>query len=223
MFQSTRPRGRTRPHGIFTCSAEYVSIHASSREDATKNNQTAHYPNWFQSTRPRGRTRLETIELLHKAIVSIHASSREDATINTPELTFSIEFQSTRPRGRTRHIVLFQTGVDLGFNPRVLAGGRDTGSAGSERRHRCFNPRVLAGGRDKSYSMICSSVPFQSTRPRGRTRQVENQGVETPVPFQSTRPRGRTRGYPPSGLSDLRVSIHASSREDATVESFECC
>ena len=86
-----------------------------------------------------------------------------------------------------------------GFNPRVLAGGRDadlaaytagglvsihassredaTGSsavfAGSGSG---FNPRVLAGGRDEQEKEVRIIGMFQSTRPRGRTRprQVQN-------------------------------------------------
>ena len=57
---------------------------------------------------------------------------------------------------------------------------------------------------------------FQSTRPRGRTRLLEIYHGLTPEQFQSTRPRGRTR--PSAQISEqfLLVSIHASSREDAT-------
>ena len=35
LFQSTRPRGRTRRNTYFVGSLRPVSIHASSREDAT--------------------------------------------------------------------------------------------------------------------------------------------------------------------------------------------
>ena len=37
----------------------------------------------------------------------------------------AIKFQSTRPRGRTRHGHHVHTIFGFGFNPRVLAGGRD--------------------------------------------------------------------------------------------------
>ena len=57
--------------------------------------------------------------------VSIHASSREDAT-NVSRNKLSIN----------------------GFNPRVLAGGRDLLSFFFNFFQLCFNPRVLAGGRD---------------------------------------------------------------------------
>ena len=102
--------------------------------------------------------------------VSIHASSREDATYAEAGYDFVIPFQSTRPRGRTRPAILSIKFCPDGFNPRVLAGGRDT--------WRPTNPRRLR--------------------------------------FQSTRPRGRTRLALDSHLHRCRVSIHASSREDAT-------
>ena len=58
-----------------------VSIHASSREDATVFNSMRSCFKMFQSTRPRGRTRHASLAAaLKPKIVSIHASSREDAT-----------------------------------------------------------------------------------------------------------------------------------------------
>ena len=83
-FQSTRPRGRTRqvcrngnavskcfnPRVLaggrdqfaFETHLPYaVSIHASSREDATQRGIHSHFGNGFQSTRPRGRTRLRCL------------------------------------------------------------------------------------------------------------------------------------------------------------------
>ena len=80
-FQSTRPRGRTRRSIASALFAGSVSIHASSREDATSGIQRDKNFVVFQSTRPRGRTRLSAscfIRVVH--LVSIHASSREDAT-----------------------------------------------------------------------------------------------------------------------------------------------
>ena len=104
----------------------------------------------------------------------------------------------------------------LSFNPRVLAGGRDTGKIvpwikplvsihASSREDattvifistqtHCFNPRVLAGGRDTPKQVAwAEDISFN---PRvlagGRdVRKVHN-------------------------LQDVMVSIHASSREDAT-------
>ena len=170
----------------------------------------------FQSTRPRGRTRQAQYHLLSSGTgVSIHASSREDAT---------------RPvcrRNRRRS-----------FNPRVLAGGRDTSwtRRGWRRKFQStrprgrtrlyvigcrsgqgsFNPRVLAGGRDTTCNKRCTKTVFQSTRPRGRTRRATCFHNCADDQFQSTRPRGRTRRCIPSGGTRSAVSIHASSREDAT-------
>ena len=80
MFQSTRPRGRTRRLLLFQNFPE----------------------NGFQSTRPRGRTRPDAIPGKDFIIVSIHASSREDATYGIALSMLIALFQSTRPRGRTR-------------------------------------------------------------------------------------------------------------------------
>ena len=154
-------------------------------------------------------------------------------------MTKQEKFQSTRPRGRTRPYPAFIAELTYCFNPRVLAGGRDervelmqevvvvsihassredatwnmyAGSAAYEvsihassredatDRHiayetfSCFNPRVLAGGRDESCAYVARYIMFQSTRPRGRTRRNKKQMV----------------------LQHM-VSIHASSREDATL------
>ena len=193
MFQSTRPRGRTRQlkPKIIACAS--VSIHASSREDAT----------------------CYVVIMPLAWLVSIHASSREDATfrvLNDP--------------------------ADQGFNPRVLAGGRDiqvkwtTGHDGFQStrprgRTRlslptlsgvwpCFNPRVLAGGRDKSdyphQRGILVSI-HASSREDATIFPVAPKGYTA---FQSTRPRGRTRRHRLSRMRKPMVSIHASSREDAT-------
>ena len=148
-------------------------------------------------------------------------------------------FQSTRPRGRTRQDAVFDWLKEQGFNPRVLAGGRDS-----------------------RFQKLRPPFSFQSTRPRGRTRPALNHTIEThgvsihassrkdatikesiikkielvsihassredatslhpgkirETEFQSTRPRGRTR--PPDYFKFYwsYVSIHASSREDATM------
>ena len=68
------------------------------------------------------------------------------------------------------------------------------GYNGNELQQTCFNPRVLAGGRD--------------------WRKVV--GDMSTYMFQSTRPRGRTRHAPDDDVFGYQVSIHASSREDAT-------
>ena len=191
-FQSTRPRGRTRRKApVLSCRLE-VSIHASSREDATKL-----CPNLavFIRFNPRvlaGGRDFHVWNNILVILVSIHASSREDATCKAllfrQETSFNPRvlaggrddeqivkkrvkmFQSTRPRGRTRPGTITATILLSGFNPRVLAGGRD-------------------------YFAVC---------------KFHDNG------FQSTRPRGRTRLIHLHQKRICRVSIHASSREDAT-------
>ena len=165
-----------------------VSIHASSREDATLSLIVPYSPQWFQSTRPRGRTRhTDTLpsapdnrfnprvlaggrdakrkEENFERDVSIHASSREDATTFLRIPVIKTMFQSTRPRGRTRPLRPWMFGICRSFNPRVLAGGRDLSRARMLLVTLCFNPRVLAGGRDgecrkqyKSKCYICKSA-----------------------------------------------------------------
>ena len=104
MFQSTRPRGRTRQRSSCVFANCDVSIHASSREDATSMKHPASIVGW----------------------VSIHASSREDATSPLAFFNTLSMFQSTRPRGRTRPAGHTTVATPLSFNPRVLAGGRDS-------------------------------------------------------------------------------------------------
>ena len=216
-----------------------VSIHASSREDATRAGSTTITTDRFnprvlaggrdgelhqaiealkfQSTRPRGRTRHGYSSIGSVTFVSIHASSREDATLAS-RLQFDLEcfnprvlaggrdpalahlgeqavlFQSTRPRGRTRLTTQAITAIT-----------------------RSFNPRVLAGGRDRDYTLVPSDFVFQSTRPRGRTRHVIIHWFLVILCFN---PRVLAGGRDMIFLfeySPSRVSIHASSREDATV------
>ena len=148
-FQSTRPRGRTR-HKVILCYEKCdVSIHASSREDATRQHWIPVQTQKFQSTRPRGRTR-------H----FVSASALSDTCFNPRVLA----------GGRDAIRLIFEL-AGSSFNPRVLAGGRDptpvlltgatavsihassredaTPSPGfSNPKTICFNPRVLAGGRD---------------------------------------------------------------------------
>ena len=194
MFQSTRPRGRTRPLLTSSAKAKSVSIHASSREDATNlvlmlRGMSCFNPRvlaggrdfarlfrfrnfTFQSTRPRGRTR-------HTLV---------------PSDFVCFMFQSTRPRGRTR--------LELGLmtKPPVVSI-----HASSREDATCRNRLNL------------HRLKFQSTRPRGRTRRRCSRASGDTTPFQSTRPRGRTRRPVVRCLASVAVSIHASSREDATV------
>ena len=92
-FQSTRPRGRTRHLTIRNDQQDPVSIHASSREDATSHD-------------------IINIGLI---LVSIHASSREDATESCAYVARYIMFQSTRPRGRTRRTAVATNVPQKGF------------------------------------------------------------------------------------------------------------
>ena len=80
-------------------------------------------------------------------LVSIRASSREDATVFFYKKPLTNTFQSARPRGRTRPGWVVKDCMSQGFNPRVLAGGRDSW-----------------------YFPACFKIRFQSARPRGRTR-----------------------------------------------------
>ena len=142
MFQSTRPRGRTRHNLLQNYNRHNVSIHASSREDATIQ---APKSGWQYGFNPRvlagGRDGLLTGATAVPP-VSIHASSREDATKH-PKTEDPLTC----------------------FNPRVLAGGRDRLLMITEITKLRFNPRVLAGGRDcecrkqyKSKCYICKSA-----------------------------------------------------------------
>ena len=169
MFQSTRPRGRTRPSFSMTaisfpCFNPRVLAGGRDSIGHASGSRSCFNPRVlaggrdlaflscvsacrFQSTRPRGRTRRRFGGSSVRHIV----------------------FQSTRPRGRTR------PGTPATVTP-------PTG----------FNPRVLAGGRDNTKTPWSLNRTFQSTRPRGRTRHAACASFCC-VWFQSTRPRGRTR------------------------------
>ena len=130
--------------------------------------------------------------------VSIHASSREDATMILFRSRTFPGVQSTRPRARTRHDFQLFKLLNQSFNPCVLAGGRD------------HTPRYR-----KSHKL------FQSTRPHGRTRQINHDKLEAiKVSIHASSREDATCFYLlPARRSP--VSIHASSREDATrAESF---
>ena len=103
VFQSTRPRGRTRRLSLCRSMIFVVSIHASSREDATFAPVDAYYDTVFQSTRPRGRTRpgsrkyrVKTGSFNPRVLAGGRDPRRDGAPHPAPS-----------------------------FNPRVLAGGRD--------------------------------------------------------------------------------------------------
>ncbi len=178
-----------------SCLFAFVSIHASSREDATtatdawtstssfnprvlaggRDVQALQSPDFymFQSTRPRGRTRQRLLtDTRHPACFNprVLAGGR-DIIFN--HANYRAEFQSTRPRGRTRPVTIGgDTWTIAGFNPRVLAGGRDKHLRVCYWLMECFNPRVLAGGRDNIGCCRIRKDKFQSTRPRGRTRPL---------------------------------------------------
>ena len=127
-----------------------------------------------------------------------------------------MRFQSTRPRGRTRPCSCTSKGLIQGFNPRVLAGGRDKRRSEFRCRKRGFNPRVLAGGRDRRVEDMYNSAEFQSTRPRGRTRRSDAwrfPDLRCFNPRVLAGGRDENHGQP---VHHGDVSIHASSREDAT-------
>ena len=238
LFQSTRPRGRTRRVFAACTYCVSVSIHASSREDATNVDEIAEAVAEFQSTRPRGRTRPVAETIKPVSTVSIHASSREDATyfINSwlsvagfnprvlaggRDVTFcplrpKKLFQSTRPRGRTRHPF---AGYAIRVKVSIHASSREdaTHSRSNCTHDASFNPRVLAGGRDHTSNPKAATHRFQSTRPRGRTRLYY--ATLRPMHF-CFNPRvlaGGRDGNRHALHTFDKVSIHASSREDATV------
>ena len=189
LFQSTRPRGRTRPGGraVGGCPPA-VSIHASSREDATEQFKFAFIILCFNPRVLAGGRDHE--HHAHKVFVSvsIHASSREDATIagsrhrsgvgfnprvlaggrdggvfkDVMPLVVSIHASSREDATSVLRLLL----LILRFNPRVLAGGRDNFDAIRYSSYLCFNPRVLAGGRDIGISavrdILIVSIPVPS-------------------------------------------------------------
>ena len=127
----------------------------------------------------------------------------------------SRQFQSTRPRGRTRLLAIAAAGRVFSFNPRVLAGGRDSQADEAQRayvfqstrprgrtRHlyfqlllhqNCFNPRVLAGGRDLcvDHRLLMITVSIHASSREDATASAAS--LNSANAFQSTRPRGRTR------------------------------
>ena len=83
MFQSARPRGRTRHAGYLVPFFVDVSIRASSREDATPLIKLTILTTMV-SIRASSREDATRIfdEIDHEKLVSIRASSREDATVS---------------------------------------------------------------------------------------------------------------------------------------------
>ena len=102
----------------------------------------------FQSPRPRVMTRPDMFRDVVFVGVSIPASSRDDAT-------------------HCRRWKLPRNG----FNPCVLAGGRDTLSGLSFCRGSCFNPRALAISQSRNNGLLAAS---------GRGAESQNNGENLP-------------------------------------------
>ena len=170
MFQSTRPRGRTRRTFLRPRKTRGVSIHASSREDATNNRQQI---SEWTSFNPRvlagGRDPRSAFDRSH-GYVSIHASSREDATVKSARTL-------TRPS----------------FNPRVLAGGRDAKHPTTEHQ---LNVSIHASSREDATLAGMMSYATDKVSIHASSREDATalwHRAYNLIWFQSTRPRGRTR------------------------------
>ena len=218
----------------------FVSIHASSREDATTMRSMYRLSfgfnprvlaggrdlrasqcltiSVFQSTRPRGRTRQIIYKEIIMLLVSIHASSREDATycVLCPHKCDGVSIHASSREDATD--VLRAITPIFRFNPRVLAGGRDGLMMSRMQTIFCFNPRVLAGGRDIGCAgfQIHQNVSIHASSREDATRGSPAQAVRSAVSIHASSREDATN------LAILRdvpsgVSIHASSREDATV------
>ena len=112
-------------------------------------------------------------------------------------------------------LLSFTSKAESGFNPRVLTGGRDSRRIVRTEPQRGFNPRVLTGGRDFYAQLSFELQVFQSTRPHGRTRLAFILSWYI-LPVSIHGPHGRTRLPIHCIRHCCHVSIHASSREDAT-------
>ena len=108
---------------------------------------------------------------------------------------FINKFQSTRPRGRTRPVRVSEHRNIDGFNPRVLAGGRDHGSN-------------FCGVND------CVSIHASSREDATRTRRGIQIGIKVSIHASS---REDATLFKILVRIFTIVSIHASSREDATL------
>ena len=151
----------------FSSSSIKVSIHASSREDAT------------------------TPLAIEKAISCFNPrvlTGGRDKIFQLPAI-FEL-FQSTRPHGRTRPVPIYN--INPGAS-RVLTGGRDKFHWRSAYRNRFQSTRPHGRTRLAFIFYQQGGVRFQSTRPHGRTRLAPNRSNRTAVGFQPTRPPGRTR------------------------------
>ena len=216
-FQSTRPRGRTRLRkwarfstitgfnprvlaggrdfkNFTSVMLVVVSIHASSREDATLSSIACIAARVFQSTRPRGRTRQLANLPVSSSKVSIHASSREDATHLPPNPGYKNDV-SIHASSREDATCACRPDLPAGLVS-IHASSREDATClwhGAPEPAPSFNPRVLAGGRDSIPRHFQHEIHVSihaSSREDATLLKNDQQDQE---PFQSTRPRGRTR------------------------------
>ena len=148
-FQSTRPRGRTRLPKAHRGDDQAVSIHASSREDATHGRHRLSDQACFNPRVLAGGRDGKTYEDYRSGYVSIHASSREDAT-------------------RTRR------GIQIGIKVSIHASSREDATLFKILVRIFTIVSIHASSREDATltkRSILTTMEFQSTRPRGRTRR----------------------------------------------------
>ena len=160
----------------------------------------------FQSTLPRGE-RLTCLKRTNaNAGISILAPAW-GATLTQRPLQASNKFQSTLPRGERRG-VLNDGMVDVYFNPRSRVGSdavspAELGGGGAD-----FNPRSRVGS---DCECRASSRNLHDFNPRSRvgSDRASSWLPDTTIPFQSTLPRGeRQLGVIAQQLQAI-ISIHA--------------
>ena len=221
MFQSTRPRGRTRPCVPVIRPLQSVSIHASSREDATRMGGCVFRRNRFNPRVLAGGRDLLRGSLQLLTPVSIHASSREDATFREKAAfrtgIVSIHASSREDATRDKPKERYSFTVSIHASSREDATSHCKSSAGSF----CFNPRVLAGGRDPltKASILTTMVSIHAS-------SREDATISTPYKLSRHCFNPRVLAGGRDLLTKMRkrrpiVSIHASSREDATLSQIK--
>ena len=200
---------------VYHDQSHQVSIHASSREDATSHVSTTFKGHCFNPRVLAGGRDRDHQQAVIDAQVSIHASSREDATeLTVPAFKIiGVSIHASSREDATGKSA--ESTIRNSFNPRVLAGGRDVHI---HRKLENLEVSIHASSREDATNapQLFSIVSvFQSTRPRGRTRLIcqfqafnllsfnprvlaggrdpPNSYTGATVTFQSTRPRGRTR------------------------------
>ena len=205
--KSTRPHGARRDPERLSGFRQAVSIRAPTW-GATIDVHLHRGRHIVQIHAPRG-ARPNLVHVLDMVVaVSIHAPAR-GATAAEQAVDAARMFQSTRPRGARRSARRVPSGPRR-FNPRARAGRDRQGRQGTSARC-CFNPRVRAGRDTSATWLIFKRSRFQSTRPRGARRLLQNKkGPSPPVSIHAPA-RGATF------LSILvlvphAVSIHAPAR-----------